>query len=493
MRAQELNLAFSPSGSDPLYLQVARTISEAIKTGRIGRGMALPGMRELGARWAVSQSTVIAALRELQAQGWIESRPRSGYFVAKILPSPTPRVVPNAATDLPTPSLPGFDLPSGLDPITEHAPAVIDLSDGWADARMAPTAALSRAYHRAFSLKGEELLQGGDARGQRRLCESLSAFLAEQRALRSHPDKVLITRGSVMALSLLAQGLLSPGAHVAVESPGNPTWWDALRQACPVTLHPLPVDEHGVRVDALAELLDRVPLQWVILSPQCHYPTGVALEERRRQQLLTLAQQHRIAIVEMDVEYEFHDLNRLTLKPLAAQDSSGQVIYVGSLSRVLAPGLRLGFIAAPRALIARLAKVSQRLEGQGDKVLQWSVSELILDGGFVRHVRKIRKAALERKQALLHPWLMQVQHTMEVNAELGGMALWLRGAGPLAEEKAFSQWLIRVREAGLHLHPGRKFQLTGEPSATTRLGFTQWTPEEWKELAPRLIQALPSL
>jgi GntR family transcriptional regulator / MocR family aminotransferase len=478
MRAHDLNLAFEPTGTDPLYLQVTRNIASAIREGRILPGVALPGMRELGNKLGVSQSTIISALRELQAQGWIESRPRSGYFVVQVLPTLTPNGHALEGKLPEPPTSPGFDLPSRLNPITETAPSMMDLSEGVADARLAPMAAMSRAYHRALRLRGAELLKEGEAKGQRRLREALTTFLSEQRALRIDAENLLITRGSAMALNLLAQALLSPGAHVAVESPGNPAWWDSIRQASGAQLHPVPVDGGGLQIDALEILLATTPIQMLVLSPQCQYPTGVALEAPRRTRLIELAQSHRMAIVEMDLEYDFHDLVRSPLKPMAAQDPTGQVIYVGSLSRVLAPGLRLGFLAAPKQLADRLAKARQRMDGQGDRVLEWSVSEMIVDGDYARQIRKVRKAAVERRGALTDALALHFPNALRFDPLSGGMALWVEGSGDLSDPKAFEKWIDSFRSRGVKLRTSSHFILDALHPNATRLGFTAYTPEE---------------
>lgn len=487
MRAHDLNLGFEPGGGDPLYVQVARAIAAAIRAGRIRPGVALPGMRDLGVRLGVSQSTVIAALRELQAQGWLESRPRSGFFVVPVPPSPTRPAPGGGPGSSGPPTSPGFDLPSRLNPITAATPSLTDLSEGVADARLAPMAAMSRAYHRALSLRGVELLQAGEAKGQRRLREVLGAFLDGPRALGADPETLLVTRGGTMALNLLAQALLAPGAAVAVESPGNPAWWASLRQASDVCLHPLPVDGEGLVLEALEALLATTAVPMLVLSPQAQYPTGVALSEPRRARLLELARAHRIALVEMDLEHDHHDLARPPLRPLAAQDPTGQVIYVGSLSRVLAPGLRLGFLRAPRQLADRLARARQRMDGQGDRVLEWSVSEMIVDGDFARQVRKARKAALERRAALLELLAARFPGSLAWDPAAGGMALWVRGAGALADPSAFEAWLQRGLRGGLKLRPGRAYAFGNEGLAATRIGFTAHEPGE----LARLLDALP--
>ena len=343
MRAGDLRLSLDPGRKGPLYLQVAATILEAVQEGRILPGMALPGVRELAERVGVTVNTILAALRELQDQGWLTSQERSGFFVADPLPSSGPGR-PGAGPG-PSAGAPGFDLPVHLQPITSTANVLMDLTDGLADARLAPSLALGRAYQRGLKLKGPKLLGASDFKGLLRLRETLAGHLKAQRAILAGPEQILILRSTSMAVAVVAQALVGPGGGaVAVETPGNPLVWETLRQAG-ATLVPLPVDAEGASVEALERLLagGGAPPRLVVLTPQCQFPTGAGLSEPRRARLLELSRRHRFAILELDQEFDYLPVQG-SLRPLASVDA-GQVIYAGSLSRILAPGIRVSMAA----------------------------------------------------------------------------------------------------------------------------------------------------
>jgi len=156
-----------------------------------------------------------------------------------------------------------------------------------------------------------------------------------------------------MALDLLARALLVPGDVVAIEALGYPPAWGAFRRAG-ATLLPIPVDHEGLNVDALEAAVSRQPVRAVYLTPHHQYPTMVTLSPGRRLRLLDLAHRAQFAILEDDYDYEFHYEGRPVL-PLASADAHGTVIYLGTLSKILAPGLRLGFVVAPKRLVQRLA------------------------------------------------------------------------------------------------------------------------------------------
>jgi len=473
MRAAQLQLSLDAERRGPLYLQVAEAVLEAVREKRILPGVALPGVRELAERLEVTVNTILAALRELQAQGWVVSRERSGFFIADPLPETPGAVRAGEARQ----GGPGFELPSHLSPISSMANVMMDLSEGTADPRLAPVQALSRAYQRAMKLKGPELLGSIDLKGHRRLREALCSHLQSQRGILAGPDQVLMLSSSVMAINVVAQAFLrSEGGVAAVENPGNPTLWETLRQGAQVDLQPVSVDGEGARPESLLELLQpgRPPLRLLVLTPQCHYPTGVRLSVTRRAQFLELSRRHRFPILELDSEFDYLPSGE-PLRPLVVDDP-GQVIYLGNLSRIMAPGLRASFLVAPEALSNLLVRARRHLDWQGDAIQEWAMSELILDGEIQRQIHRVRKAVLERREALEDAFVHAFKGRLAF--QHGAMAMWLRGEGPLADPKAFSTWIKGCQSRGLKLRSGKHYDLGAREAAATRFGFTAFTPEE---------------
>ncbi len=474
MRANELNLSLAVPGKGPLYLQVAQAVRTAIEERRIGPGVALPGVRDLAERLGVTVNTILAALRELQAQGWVESRERVGFFVADALPSAQKPLSGSRSA----PGGAGFEIPAHLSPISSTANVMMDFSEGMADARLAPAQALGRAYQRALKLKGPELLGSADVKGHRRLREALCTHLRVQRDIEAGPDQLLVLSSAAMAITVVTQAFLGPqGGVVALENPGNPNVWESIKQAAKAELRPLAVDAEGADPADLETLLAAggPPLRLLVLSPQCQYPTGAPLSEPRRRRFLELARQHRFPILELDPEYDYLMAGASPHRPLVADDP-GQVIYVGDLSRILAPGLRAAYLVAPEALSDLLAKARRHLDWQGDPVQEWALSELILDGEVQRQLFRVRKAAAERREALEDA----LHHAMagRVEVQPGAMALWLTGSGPLEPPGAFSVWIRGCQSRGLKLRLGKHFDLMQRDLAATRMEFTAFTPEE---------------
>jgi GntR family transcriptional regulator / MocR family aminotransferase len=245
------------------------------------------------------------------------------------MPAQVPFAMPEAPVAYRLPSLP---------------PGTLNLSNGAPDVRLVPAQAIGRAYRRVLARRGADLLAYGDPEGHPALRAALASMLASTRGLAVTADDILVTRGSQMALTLTARALLRPGDVVAVEQFGYRPAWEAFR-AAGATVVPVPIDRDGLDVDALKRLASRTTLRALYVTPHHQYSTTVTLKAASRLALLALARAKRIAIIEDDYDHEFHFDGRPVL-PLASADRTGLVVYIGTLSKILAPGLRVGYIAA---------------------------------------------------------------------------------------------------------------------------------------------------
>ena len=415
-----------------------------------------------------------------------ESRPGCGTFVTGTLPDLTPHAWGDLSKDIHvSPSDPGYDIPSQLSPLTEPFLALMDLSEGLADARLAPSEAMGRAYQRAIRLHGEELLQYGEPQGNLMLRQALSNMLSERRGLTADPDQILVTRGSRMALDLVGHSLFKQGGVIAVENPGNRAVWETLQQSTGAVLQPVPVDEEGMDLDALEELLKQQRVDLVYLTPHHQNPTTVTLGPGRRMRLLELAQRYRMAVLEDDYDFEYQ-YDGHALLPLASGDPTGQVIYMGSLSKLIAPGVRLGFLVAPKGLVERLTRVRLRMDWQGDRVLEWAVADLFRDGDMARHVRKVRKAYEARRDHLVACLREHLGEAVEFSVPEGGLALWVRAKPGLD----LAAWVQRCKAQSLIIQPGSYYSFDRTPLSATRLAFSQFEPRQIETAVRRMRDSL---
>jgi GntR family transcriptional regulator/MocR family aminotransferase len=480
MRTWDLPLSVDERTGIPVFLQIARGISDGVRAGRLRPGDVLPGSRPLAASLGVHRNTVLAALRELRAEGWIETRPGGGTFVRRDLPKPARRFAPPGIAG----SL-GFDLPDPAPPVLEVAPrgpGILTLGEGMPDVRHIPHDALSRAFRRALRARKGAALGYADPRGHERLLVALSGMLAATRAVTANPATMIVTRGSQQAIDLVARALIRPGDAVAVEALGYRPAWTALELAG-AALIDIPIDGEGLRIDALEAAVAGGRVRAVYLTPHHQYPTTVTLSAARRLQLLALARKHRLAVIEDDYDHEFHYDGRPIL-PLASADPGGNVIYVGTLSKILAPGLRLGFAVGPAALIDRLVLLRLYADRQGDQVMEAAVAELIEDGELLRHARRMRGIYAARREVLAQE--LRSLPCLEFDLPAGGIGVWTR-VDPSVDVAA---WQARAAGHGVSFRIGRQFSADAVPPNALRLGFAALDEGELAEAVRRMRRAL---
>jgi GntR family transcriptional regulator/MocR family aminotransferase len=496
MRSWELTLDLDAAADRPIFLQIAHAIADDIRRGRLHPGAALPGSRVLSNTLGVHRNTVLAAYHELGAQGWIETLPARGTRVSGTVPDPTPRRFgPRSASRAAVPARLGFDLGPGVDPYPQPAfpRGTLVLAGGVPDLRLVPVAALARAYRRALltEVRGagpstlvHSTLDYGDPRGDPRLRDALASMLSTVRGLAAGPEALLVTRGSQMALDLTARALLTPGCVVAVESFGYRPAWEAFKQAG-ARLVPLPVDDSGLDVGALAALISRERVRAVYVTPHHQYPTTAVLAPGRRMALLDLCRAHRVAILEDDYDHEFHYDGRPVL-PLASADQAGVVVYLGTLSKILAPGLRIGFVVAPAPLIERLAALRTYVDRQGDHTVERAVAELLEDGEVQRHARKARRAYESRRDVMAEALTKELGSALSFTLPVGGMALWARAA----PEIDVDAWAERSLERGVAFATAKRFTFDGRRRPFLRLGFASLSEREIRDAVRRMAAAL---
>jgi GntR family transcriptional regulator/MocR family aminotransferase len=474
----KLQIFLEPGGREPVYLQIARALTQEIQRGRLPPGEPLPGIRMLAEQLDVSRNTVMAAYRELQAQGWLTLTQRSGTTVAARLPVHAAAARPSGAT--------GFDLRDGVEPKGAGAGAdLLQVGTGNPDPRLLPSAALAQAYRRALTLNKGAALAVDDPLGHPRLRVALAGMLASTRGLVTDPGQLLVARSSQLALFLAAQALLRPGDVVAVEALGDRSAWEAFTRAGARCL-PVPVDQDGISVDALEALPSSTPLRAVLVTAQRQYPTLVVLTPERRARLLALAERRRFAVLESDLDSEFQFDGR-PVRPLAAQDRAGLVVHVGTLSKAFGAGLRLGFLHGPAAVVAQVKAVRLVLDRQGDPVLERAMAELMEDGELQRHLNRMHPVYRLRRDALCAALARELGSAVEVSAPTGGLALWVK----VRPDVDVDGWSTRAFEGGVAFQAGRRFAFDGGPVQALRLGFSNYEEARMDEVARRMAAALP--
>ncbi len=443
-----LDIEKKPHG--PVFLAIADAIIRDITRGRLAPGARLPGTRALARELGVHRNTVDATYQELLTQGWLRAEPARGTFVAGDLPQ-------------------GM-VASRVEPVREEPTEVrpaLAFTDGAPDPKLVPNKALARAFRRALlSPAFRAGADYGDARGTLALRQALAAYLASDRGVVTDPARVLIARGSQMALFLAARAVIEPGQVIAVEEPGYPLAWEAFR-AAGAGVHGIPVDAGGLSVSTLeAALMCDPRIRAVYVTPHHQYPTTVTMGAARRLQLLELAQRYGIMLIEDDYDHEYRFEGRPVLPLATRAPAELPLIYVGSLSKLLSPGIRLGYAVAPEPVLARMAAARAAIDRQGDAALEAALAELIRDGELGRHARKARRVYRARRDLLAGALSQALGARVAFDLPAGGLALWLRSEGVKADI-----WAEHAGRAGLTLLPGTRFAFGGPAPQAFRLGY----------------------
>ena len=474
-------------GSDPLFLQISRAIIADVQGGRIRPGTRLPGTRTLADTLKVHRNTVLAAYEELESEGWVESTQARGTYISRALPEVKPQAFARrvALRDA-VPTSAGFELGAEPPPVevTTWPVGTLVMSGGVPDVRLTPVLALARAYRQALRRNTRSVLSYSDSLGYQRLRAALATMLTTTRGLAPSEDDVLVTRGSQMALDLIGRTLIRSGDVIAVEALGYRPAWEAFRRYG-AKLLPVPVDRDGLDVDALAKACEQNKVRAVYVTPHHQYPTMATLTAGRRLALLELARKQRFAIIEDDYDHEFHYEGRPVL-PLASVDRAGVVIYVGTLAKILAPGLRLGYVVAPRALLERLAANRFYVDRQGDYAVEAAVAKLIDDGEVQRHARRARRIYHARRDFLATALRRAFAQVLYFETPPGGMAIWAKADAQVDVDG----WCERAAKRGVVFSPARHFSFDTKPRQELRLGFAALDETELADAVKRLRASL---
>jgi GntR family transcriptional regulator / MocR family aminotransferase len=453
----------------PLYVAISRAIAGDIARKRLKQGERLPGERSLAAMLGVNRNTVHAALQELIAQGWLEAVPARGVFVRAPSQADQPRLSARGVElRAELPARPAYEL-------EQRAPQTLSsqglqLTGGIPDPRLFPHELYARSYRRVLARHGTRLLDYADPYGEPTLRRALADMLSRLRGLAAGAQDVLVTRGSQQAIWLAAHALLRPGDRIGVEEFGYPPAWSAFRSTG-AELIPLAVDEDGVRMDALERAL-RQGLRALYLTPHHQYPTMVALSAQRRLRVLQLAREYRCAVLEDDYAHEFQYQGRPRL-PLASVDHHGSVIYIGTLSKILMPGLRIGYAVAPRPVLEAMAALRQTVDRQGDLAAEAAVAELIDDGELERHTRRMRRVYEARRDVLAGALEQSFKTRLSFDLPAGGMAFWIRVHG-----RDPRRWVERAEKQGVLFRAGADYALSCTDVPFVRMGFTRLDERE---------------
>lgn len=420
-------LLIDKSSHVAVFRQIANQFIRLIQEGKLSPGTEIPSTRTLAFDLDLHRKTAIAAYELLASEDWIISIPRKGYIVSPNLPLVKPRSYNSNrlaayATD------PGFQfdkLSEILYPSFSSTKSDLVIDDGFPDVTLLPAASMFGQYKKALEFASlKKMSSGWDLEGSPDFRSALCGFLSQTRGLNIRKENLLTTRGAQMAIYVSAALIIQPGDKVMVSEPSY-FFANMIFERLGAELIRVPMDKDGMRTDMISELIKKNDVKLLYVIPHHHHPTTVTLSKDRRNDLLQIIREHKIAVIEDDYDYDFQFQYDPYL-PLASGDHEGNIIYIGSMTKVLGTPFRLGYLVASEKFIHAAAKKRMLIDLRGDVFTEQVVSGIIENGDLTRLIQKANKLYRGRCHFLANLLNSELGEEIEFTRPSGGMALWLR-------------------------------------------------------------------
>ena len=455
-----------PDTSEPIYRQLYWRFREAIANGLLAPGERVPAARALAKELGLARGTIDTAYSLLTSEGYLQARGQAGTIV-----TPDITIKPALATRTPESS-----------PPVRHQPETLPFQMGLPALDAFPKKVWAQIGARCVRSTRAQDMANPSAHGLQSLRTAIATYLQVSRGIACSAAQVFITAGYRDTLSLIAHALLKAGDRVLIEDPGYPPTRQLLEQLQIQTVA-LPVDHDGMQLPAQGS--EALHAQATVVTPAHQSPLCVSLSLSRRLELLAWASRQQAWIIEDDYDGEYRYVSR-PLPALKSLDRDGRVLYSGTFSKVLFPGLRLAYVVVPQAQVEYFQQASQTFRSGCPELTQAIVATFMTEGHFARHIQRMRKLYSERR-AFTMIGLQNVLGTrVRIDANPGGMHLILRLEG----QQPDWQLVERMRQDGLFAEALSEWSLQGEKPSGLLLGFANIASQASAEILGERILAL---
>lgn len=418
----------------PIYKQIADYIEQAISTGIFAPESMLPSERVLADELQVNRSTVVAAYEELQSLGIVERKKGSGTRVSTDIWGLAHKRVPNWSRYLESDSfLPNLPLAQRIRKETQDTD-LINLASGELSPSLFPNEQIqSILANQPFTgYLGYDHPQGNED-----LRRTIASHVNEFKNIKTHSSSILITSGAQQALHLIIQCLLKPGDAIAIEDPSYCFSLPIFKTAG-LKVYGLALDSHGVNPDDLLHLHKKHRIKMVFLNPDYQNPTGTVLAMERRNQILKHSVEFGIPIIEDD-PYSLTSYDGVVNPTLKSMDDNGNVLYISSLSKIIASGLRIGWVIGPAKVIQRLADAKQQVDFGHSIFPQWVANQFLDSEYFHPHIHLLRKQLKQRRDQIVLDLHQMLDDKISFFSPDGGIHLWGKLKTPVNEQKLLEE------------------------------------------------------
>ncbi|WP_310992193.1 PLP-dependent aminotransferase family protein [Aequorivita marina] len=462
---------------EAIYMQIVYQFINAVKSKLLEDDDQLPGSRKIAEELQVHRKTIIAALEELQEQGWVKTLPNVGTFVKN------PEISPDQASKMKVFQHPPEEAPFYfrkefiLDSPLEESLTTLYFTEGTPDYRVINTEELVRFYSAVLRRKKQAstLLHTSD--GQLFFRDQLSYYLNLTRGFHLSRNFLLPVTGLEQVHSILSRLLINSGNVVLVEEFSYFLPNMIFNQAG-AQMKTVPVDAHGMDIDYIKTHFKPSEIRFVYLNTKCQYPTTVSLSEKRKTQLLELAEAYNFIVIENDTDFEF-SLVKNKKESLFSKNGGNRVIYIGTFGRFLNPGFQMNFLIAPKNLLQEATKYLN-IFGKPDVMMEKALGELIHQGDIHRYQRKSKKVITERKELFAHLLQTYFKDQIEFTIPDSGLAFWIRFQGFVS----LNRLQDKTKEKGVLIPSVCLYQ--NRKIIALRLGFAHLNPQEM-EAAVKLL------
>ena len=455
--------SLDPDSSEPIYRQLYWRFREAIANGLLQPGERVPAARALAKELGLARGTIDTAYSLLTSEGYLQARGQAGTLVA-----PDITLKPAAARRSPQ-----------ANPAIRHKPETLPFQMGLPALDAFPKKIWAQIGARCVRSTRPQDLANPSPYGLQSLRTAIASYLQVSRGISCAPEQVFITSGYRDTLALVSHALLKPGDRVVIEDPGYPPTRQLLEHLQIHTLA-LPVDQSGINVPATD-----IEAQAAVVTPAHQSPLCVSLSLPRRLELLAWANRQQAWIIEDDYDGEYRYISR-PLPALKSLDRDGRVLYSGTFSKVLFPGLRLAYVVVPQAQVERFEYASENLRSSCPELSQAIVATFMSEGRFARHIQRMRKLYSERRALTLNGLQKVLGEHVSIDSNPGGMHLILRLDG----QQSDVELVRRMQQDGLFAEALSEWSQLGEKPSGLLLGFANIDSQASAEALGRQILAL---
>lgn len=477
--------------STPIFRQIIQQVIELIERDILEEGTALPSSRELAGKLGVDRTTVYRAYQELMALGYLVSRPGS-YTTVRKRPKVITKISPpekgliNWSKISSESSRYLYNVYRNFSPekAPDAPPDLINLSTLNPDSRIFPVNDFRRCMNQVLVNEGPKILSYGEYAGYRPLREDIAQRL-QIHGIAASPDDVLITNGAQQALELILKLLAGKGRKVAIESPTYANMIPLLRHHN-ISILEIPMDNKGMDLGVLKSRLEKDRPAFVYTIPNFHNPTGITTSQSHREALLRLCEEYAVPLVEDGFEEEMKYFGKVVL-PIKSMDRNQVVIYLGTFSKVLFPGVRIGWIAAERECIKRLTAIKRFVDLSGSTVVQAAMSAFLRQGYYDLHLKRMHRIFRKRMQVALNSLKESLPRHINWTKPDGGYTIWVDLKQSYEDEPSLKEFLLKYR---VMASPGDYYFHSSQPRRYLRISIASLNEHEIREGIARLGRAL---